>query len=156
MPARDEADDEERRREPVPAAPPEAFAQLYDARGGHRRLALEELATTHVDDERILWVDVQGDDDALLERVRTALGMPAPTFAGVTQPAVVDLGETFAVRVVAVRAADGHGFEGDVLDVQGGTNRVLTYHRVAVPFLDALRERDHAPSELGVLSAESF
>jgi Mg2+ and Co2+ transporter CorA len=74
----------------------------------------------------------------------------------VTQPAVLDLGETFAVRVVAVRTANGHGFEGDVLDLQGGANRMLTYHRTALPFLDALREREQAPSELGVLSAESF
>ena len=157
MPARSDAGaGDERRREPAPPAPAGASAQLYDARGGHRRLELDELATTAVDDERILWVDVQGDDDALLARVRDALGLPDPAFPGVTQPAVLDLGESFAVRVVAVRAVNGHGFEGDVLDLQGGANRVLTYHRAPLPFLDGLREREQAPSELGVLSAESF
>lgn len=156
MPARDGERADEPRREPAPAAPPAATAQLYDARGGHRQLALDDLEGTHVDDERILWVDVQGDDEALVARARAALGLPEPAFPGVTQPAVLDLGDSFAVRVVAVRAANGHGFDGDVLDVQGGANRVLTVHRAPLPFLDALRERERAPSELGVLSAESF
>lgn len=147
---------EEPRREAAPVAPPGAHAQLYDARGGHHVLTLDELAATPVDDERILWVDVQGDDDALLARVREALGLPVPSFPGVTQPAVLDLGESFAVRVVAVRTSNGHGFDGDVLDLQGSANRVLTYHRAPLPFLDALRERERAPSELGVLSSESF
>jgi Mg2+ and Co2+ transporter CorA len=148
--------DDDRRREPVAAAPAGAFAQLFDSRGGHAAIAPDALAGLAIDDAQMLWVDVQGDDEAVLARVRDALGLPAPDFGGISQPAVLDLGESFAVRVVAVRPVNGHGFEGDVLDVQGRANRVLTYHRTPLPFLEALRERDQPQSELGVLSAESF
>lgn len=143
------------RREP-PAAEVLARAQLFDSRGGHREVPLDALAGLQVDDEQMLWVDVQGDDPALLARAREALGLPTPDFPGVSQPAVVDLGASFAVRVVAVHPANGHGFEGDVLDVQGAANRVLTYHRARLPFVDALCCEGRPRADLGVLSAESF
>ena len=143
------------RREPA-TAPAGVIAQLFDGRGDCRRLAVEELAGLAVDDEQMLWVDVLGDDASLFERVRTALALPVAAFPGVSQPAVLDLGEAFAVRVVAVHPANGHGFEGDVLDLHGAANRLVTVHRAPLPFLDALRESPTPRGELGVLSAESF
>lgn len=157
---RDEAnrtDAAEPGREPPPMAPPGIFARLFDARGEQREVAASDLAGLALDDHQMLWVDVQGDDAALLEQVRSALRLPAPTLPGLgSQPAVVDLGTHFAVRVVAVRTANGHGFEGDVLDVLAGPNVVVTSHRAPIAFIDALRDRPHAQADLGVLSSESF
>lgn len=144
-------------RRDLPAAPPAVRARLFDARGEQREVDAAELATLVPDDEQLLWVDVQGDDAARLEDVRRALKLPAPAFPGQgSQPAVLDLGAHFAVRVVVVRPANGHGFEGDVLDVLAGANLVVTAHRAPIGFLDALRARGQAQSDLGVLSSESF
>ncbi len=152
----DAADAGAPRRE-VPVAPPAVLARLFDARGEQREVEVSELPTLVPDDKQMLWVDVQGDDPSLLEDVRRALKLPAPAFPSQgSQPAVLDLGAHFAVRVVAVRPANGHGFEGDVLDVLAGANLVVTVHRAPIAFVDALRAREHAQSDLGVLSSESF
>jgi Mg2+ and Co2+ transporter CorA len=148
---------DETRREAAPAAEPGVFARLFDARGELREIAETELAGLALDAEQILWVDVQGDDAALLARVRGALALPEPAFPGLgSQPALLDLGEHFAARVVAARAANGHGFEGDVVDLVAGPNVVLTYHRAPVAYLEALRDRCTPQADLGVLSSESF
>jgi Mg2+ and Co2+ transporter CorA len=146
------------RREGAPAAEAGVFARLFDARGGElREVGEHELAGLALDADRILWVDVQGDDAALPARVRAALSLPDPGFPGLgSQPAVLDLGTHFAARVVAARAANGHGFEGDVVDLVAGPNLVMTYHRAPVAFLQTLRERCTPQADLGVLSSESF
>ena len=152
--APDRGDDTSRRERAT--APPAVFARLYGGRGVQREPGADELAALSLDDEQMLWVDVQGDDDALFERVRAALRLPRPEFPGTSQPALMDLGECFAVRVVAVHPANGHGFDGDVLDIHAGRNRVVTRHRTPLPFLEALREGQPPRAGLGVLSAESF
>lgn len=150
-------DAREARRDVVPTAPAAATARLFDARGGQREVPIAELDGLQLHDEQMLWVDVQGDDATLLERVRTALRLPEPAFPGIgSQPAVLDLDAHFAVRVVVARPANGHGFEGDVLDVVAGRNLVVTRHRAAIAFIDALRDREGRQADLGVLSSESF
>ena len=124
------------RREPA-SAPPAVFARLYGGSGAPPALGVDDLAGLALGDDQMLWVDVQGDDEALFEQVREALSLPRPEFPGKSQPALMDLGECFAVRVVAVHPANGHGFDGDVLDLHGARNRLVTRHRTALPFLDA-------------------
>ena len=143
------------RREPA-SAPPAVFARLYGGSGAPPALGVDDLAGLALGDDQMLWVDVQGDDEALFEQVREALSLPRPEFPGKSQPALMELGECFAVRVVAVHPANGHGFDGDVLDLHGARNRLVTRHRTALPFLDALRDGQPPRAGLGVLSAESF
>ena len=150
-----ERDEDTARRERT-AAPPAVFARLYGGSGTQGPLGADDLAGLTLADDQMLWVDVQGDDDATFERVREALGLPLPEFAGTSQPALMDLGDCFAVRVVAVHPVNGHGYDGDVLDIHGGRNCLVTRHRGALPFLDALREGQPPRAGLGVLSAESF
>ena len=133
-------DSDEPRRD-APLAPPAVFARLFDARGEQREVAAADLAALTPDDQQMLWVDVQGDAADLLEDVRRALDLPMPAFPGLgSQPAVIDQGSHFAVRVVTVRAADGHGFEGDVAEAlfegRGGHESAVLEEPALVGVLD--------------------
>lgn len=130
-------------------------AVLFDA-AGDRQLTLEELRTLQPGDRQMLWVDLHGADEALVAQVRQALRLPDRGFNGNAHPAVLNLGEQFAVRVITARGTPAQGFEGDVLDVHAGPNLVVTTHVAAIAFLDRLRESGSGRDDLGLLSAESF
>jgi magnesium transporter len=139
-------------------APPPLRAVLFDMGHpeGDREVTLAELPALQPGNEQMLWVDLHGADDALRAQVWQALQLPQGDFDGNGHPAVLNFGETFAVRVIPARGSPNAGFEGDVLDVLAGPNLVVTLHTAPIPFLEQLRASGAGRADLGMLSAESF
>ena len=174
-------------RNPVPDDNPHAQpgaaqlrATLFDADGEDRELDAAQIAAASLSEQQLLWVDLCGEDPALLDRLIAQLGLAdhatAVRAALQGEPRVENFGEWFLIHATAI--ADGSGEECDAgradqgphtstrpgsgrhtaqdLAIVSGHNFVLTLHGEQLRFLDELRERERADTQLGVLSAESF
>ncbi|MCQ4163900.1 magnesium transporter CorA family protein [Tahibacter harae] len=135
-------------------------ARLFDAHGDDRSLSCEDLAALRLQDHQLLWVDLEAPGKAELDTVCAALGIPrqavAETAAAATTPCLRKFGDCFCVRVVAVSGNDGLALQGQVLTLLATQNTVVSVHDKPVPFVDSLRQREAAGSDIGGLSAESF
>lgn len=133
---------------------------LYDAEGWDRTIALEQVEVGQLQEQQLLWVDIEGDDPALIERLAAQMQLPADVVALLNSPGSAPLlrnfGSCFYVGAVAVRHEGGLLFGSLVLALVVGTNFVLSRHREPVPFLEELRERERGETDLGMLEAESF
>ncbi|MFT3807231.1 magnesium transporter CorA family protein [Arenimonas sp.] len=134
---------------------------LFDSEGMDRVVQDEaDLTTLALEEHRLLWIDLQGDDDALLDRIAVALGIPAAASAAMrsreTSPSLHNCGGFFWARTVAVDDGDGIRFQGSVLTVLAGENLVISLHRNAIPFIDAITTREAGETALGRLTSSSF
>ncbi len=133
---------------------------LYDADGADRDAALEQIDIGRLRDQQLLWIDVDCNDDALIDRIGTRLGLPTDAIAALQQldstPSLSNHGNCFHVQVLAVSHEGGLKFNGTVLGIVAGANFVFSVHHRPVAFIAEVREREHGASELGALSAESF
>src|SRR5690606_3255568 len=75
-----------------------------------------------------------------------------------TAPEAGQDGEWFWVRAVVVLDASGAGEQvpGAVLACVAGRDRVLSFRREPIPFLDRMRDGEGQGADLGQLGAESF
>ena len=133
---------------------------LYDADGTERDVALEQIDVAVLQEQQLLWIDVECDNAELVERIGRKLGLPGPAILALqrmnTTPSVNTFGSCFHLQAVAVAHAGGLKFNGSVLGIVAGANFVLSVHHAPVALIGQLRERERGESELGALSAESF
>ena len=141
-------------------APTSLRIELYDADGRDATLSLEQIDPAAIGERHLLWIDLQGEDDALLTAIAQRLSLPPVVLDSLRslggRPVLENFGDWFYIQAVAVLHTGSMAFNGLVLGLVVGPNCVFTVHREAIPFLEALRERERADTELGVLSAESF
>lgn len=135
------------------------FARLFQ-QGEPQDVALESLGG-EPGEQALLWIDLADPSEELIDLVWAQCGFPdaARRFldAGTT-PEVAQEGEWLWVRSVAV-VEDGTAKEdvaGAVLVCVAGCNRVLSFRRRGIPFLDAMRNGEGQRVALGRLDAESF
>lgn len=133
---------------------------LYDADGPDRDLGLEQIDIGHLQDQQLLWIDMECDDADLVEAVGRRLGLPAEAIAALQRmdstPHVENYGDCFHLQAVAVKHEGALKFTGTVMGMVAGTNYLLSVHHQPVAFIAELRARERGESELGALSAESF
>ena len=133
---------------------------LYAADGHDREITVEQIDTQHIAESELLWIDLQGDDRALLDRIIERLQLSAEVAAKLREPSehpqLENFGTAFLAQAVAVRHSSGMEFKGLALALLAGPNYVLSIHREPIEFLNTLRERERAETKLGALSAESF
>ncbi len=137
-----------------------AQVTLYDADGADRAVDVDQIDIGRLQEQQLLWIDVESDDSALIDELGRRLDLPADAIAALqnmeSTPRVDNYGDCFHLQVVAVEHEGGLKFNGTVLGIVAGANYVLSVHHRPVPFIAALRERERGESELGALSAESF
>lgn len=137
------------------------FGSLFDCEGPPRPVDVAELGGLELDEDRLLWVDLERPDAELLDAVWKACGLPeaAREFAlgGGTMPEVVQNGEFFWVRCVVVdedsRRAE---MAGCVLTCVAGPNRVVSLHPAPIRFITELRRAENGEAAVGGLCSESF
>ena len=141
---------------------------LFDADGEDRMLAEDAVDPAALSERQLLWIDLEGDGEAdnddgaaaLLARLarRLRLGVQGDVlmreFDG--RPRLQNFGEWFLVQVVTVEHPGQLRFTGRGLAIVCGRNFVLSLHRGPLDFLEQLRGRERAETQLGTLSAESF
>lgn len=151
---------------------PGVGAVLFDADGRDGELAATQIDPSRLSDRQLLWIDLSGDDDARLQDVVAKLGLfdhLAAVRAGMRgQPRVENFGDWFLVRAAAITDDDSEAasspakranrlrFAAQEFSIVVGRNFVLTLHDAQLRFIDELRQREQAETQLGVLSAESF
>lgn len=136
------------------------YGRLYHADEKPRELSPAELAGCRAHDDVLLWVDLHDPDEQTLEQAWAACGLPREAFPfldGGTMPEVEQHGAWFWVRCVVIdEASEKQGLTGTVLVFVAGCNRVLTFRRGPVSFLDDMRAARNGHAAIGSLSAESF
>lgn len=144
------------------AVPPRHYcaAQLFDAKGDDRSVDCADLSQVQLHDHQLLWVDLQNPAPDLLDQVWRALDLPESAqksiLSSATTPELKKSGDAFWLRVVAVSGNDGLALKGRVLTLAATRNIVVSIHAEPIGFLETLREREAAGSDIGGLCAESF
>lgn len=137
-----------------------AHVILYDADGADRDVGLEQIDVGHLQDQQLLWIDVECDDADLVDEIGRRLKLPADAIAALQRmdstPYVENYGDCFHLQAVAVVHEGALKFTGTVLGIMAGANFLLSVHHRPIAFIAELRGREHGESELGALSAESF
>ena len=138
-------------------------AILFDADGDDCSLDEGEIDLSTLSARRLLWIDIQDDDEhdaaPVLARLipRLQLDAGADVLNDLNgRPRLHNFGDWFLVQVIAVEHEGGLRFGGRGLAIICGRNFVLTLHRGPLEILDQLRDREHAETRIGTLSAESF
>ena len=155
----------------------DARVVLFDADGRDGDLEADQIDPSHLSDHQLLWIDLCSTDDARVREIVAKLGLsdhlPAVRAGMRGRPRVENFGDWFLVRAMSVGAggasADGADaspgqprravrlrFQTQEFTIVTGPNFVLTLHDAPLRFLDELRAREQAETQLGVLSAESF
>jgi magnesium transporter len=144
---------------------PRVCLWLFDADGEDRALEEEEVDVEALGERELLWIDLEGgttgDAEPMLERLllqRLHLEERALELVRALdgRPLLHNFGEWFLVQVVAVEHPGELQFKGRGLALVCGRNVVLSLHRGPLEFLEELRSREHADTQLGALSADSF
>lgn len=134
-------------------------ARLYDARGQDRDVELTRDEVRHVDDRRLLWIDLDERSNADLETLADALEL---------QPRLIrqlraDRGRPHLIRFpdrILITLVTLEGEAKDVsrreLDVLVGRNLVLTVHDGPLAAIEDFKDQLKDESGLGQLDAGAF
>jgi magnesium/cobalt transport protein CorA len=130
-------------------------AYLFDGEGAHDEVeiapALEKLS-----DRRLLWVDVEGEEER--GDACAALGLAKDVCAELDvdeRPALRDTDEYFHLTVRSVRPGSDD-VEVDVLHCVAGPNWLLTASERPLEFVESFRERVLGAGEIGHVDSPSF
>jgi len=145
-------------------APARMRAMLFDADGGDRPLAEDEVARVELSERRLLWIDLEeaepGGADALLSSLVDTLGLGAGAMELLRERGdavrLQNVGDWFLAQVVAVEHEGRLRFGGRGLAILCGPNFVVSLHRGPLELIEQLRDRERADTRIGALSAESF
>ena len=145
----------------VESGRPSVCATLFDA--DQRDRVIKEVTARSADalsDRQLLWVDLLCPAEPELRSLAASLSLPDASIIGAldggTNPVLHDCGDYFWLRAVAVDDEPGSGFQGGVLVLIAGKNLVVSIHRQPIEFIEQLRKRDSARSDIGALGAASF
>jgi Mg2+ and Co2+ transporter CorA len=141
----------------LPAATDRApHAVLFDADGNDREVSLEQLDLDVRSERQLLWVDLPAEDaQPWLRRLGLEAAMTAVK-DDKGKPRLQNFGEWFLLRVDAIADPGTLAFPRQPLILIVGHNVVVTVHRDRLEYLNELRDRERADTQLGVLSAERF
>lgn len=134
------------------------FCRMFDAHGASQRIAAQSLAACRPSDDALAWVDLCDPTDEEVDAVWAAWKLPAAARQFLEHGTVPEVGQSescFWVRaVVAGARRDKDRLEGVVLVCVASTDRVVTFRRERIDFLEEMRVQQ--PGKVGVLRAESF
>ncbi len=148
----------------VSAERPRLRMVLFDADGDDRAIEADAIDPATLSERQLLWIDVEDDGgpdaDALLMQLAQQLGLgdaAAQLLKDLGDDTrLQNVGDWFLAQVVAVEHPGQLRFEGRGLAIVCGRNFVVSLHRGPLAFIDHLRDREHADTHIGSLSAESF
>ena len=110
-------------------------ARLYDARGDDRDVDIGSIEPGKIDDQALLWIDVDGHDAADIDAVARAVALEPRLHRGLAatnhQPRVIRLPDRVGIVLTAIDRNGPNGDESLVrreLDVVVGRNLVITVH----------------------------
>lgn len=133
------------------------FCRLFDARGQSQVVSRCALGACQPARDTLAWVDLCDPSDADIDAVWAAWQLPPaarPFLDGGTVPEVGQSEAFFWVRAVVAGGGDKDRINGVVLVCVAGADRVVTFRREQVAFLQDMRVQQ--PGRVGVLGAESF
>lgn len=143
----------------APDGPDGICITLYRATGS-TQIPLEDLASLHLADDELLWVDACGGEEEYLRSVWDALGLKGNSLAGCqdsTNPRLEKFAGSFMAKVVAIVGSQGLDFHGAVLTILAGPNFVVTHHEEPISFLSDMKDRHpEASCDIGCLGEASF
>lgn len=144
----------------APAADGTIRAWLFNADGRDQRIDPSALRLSELSPRQLAWIDVLVADVDAIQPLLASLGLglePLPLSA-LLQPQSAPLltAQDWFVARALTPTAPAAPSRGEPWLLGVGPNAVLTLHRVPLPFLDELFDRDDPDSQLGVLSADSF
>ena len=145
-------------------APAWLRVMLFDADGNDRAIDEAQIDRRALSDRQLLWIDIQDDDShgaaAATARLaqRLELGDQAAQHLCKLEdrPQLQNFGDWFLAQVIAIEHPGQLRFVGRALAIVCGHNFVVSLHRGPLEFLEQLRTRERADTQLGMLSAESF
>lgn len=136
-----------------------AHIVLYCRDGSDRDLSLDQIEQPS-NEEDLLWIDIDCDAPDLVAEVCRKLDMPASACGHLTElgstPLLRHYGDFLVLHAVAVEHVGELRFEGSTLAIAAGPNFVISVHHKDIPFLPAIRKREHGETKLGLLNAPSF
>ena len=140
---------------------PPVCATLFDADQGDRIIKeVTAHAADALSERQLLWIDLLCPAEPELRSLAASLSLPDASIIGAldggTNPVLHDCGDYFWLRAVAVHDEPGAGFQGGVLVLIAGKNLVVSIHQQPIEFIEQLRKRDSARSDIGALGAASF
>lgn len=133
------------------------FCRLFDALGQSQVVSRCALGACQPARDTLAWVDLCDPSDADIDAVWAAWQLPPaarPFLDGGTVPEVGQSEAFFWVRAVVAGGGDKDRINGVVLVCVAGADRVVTFRREQVAFLQDMRVQQ--PGRVGVLGAESF
>ena len=139
-------------------------AILFDADGDDRPLAPADIGRVALGERQLLWIDIEEDQaggaDAMLASLARTLelGDGAMEILGGRGDAarLQNVGDWFLAQVTAVEHEGRLRFGARALAILCGANFVVSVHRGPLESIEQLRDREHADTRIGTLSAESF
>jgi len=92
---------------------------LYDA---DRDIGLEQIDVGHLQDQQLLWIDVECNDAGLVDEIGRRLGLPAAAIAALQRlestPYLENFGDCFHLQAVAVEHEGALKFNDTVLTLR--------------------------------------
>ena len=133
-------------------------AILSDARGDDQRVDIKRISVESVDDDQLLWIDLESPDPKELETLRRALRLPDETWKVVAEePREADaFNRDGAIQVSLLAVASDLIHAPVPLQVLVGDGWVVTRHAGPIEFLDGRRERVMDQREVGLLTPVEF
>lgn len=134
-------------------------AILYDAGGDDKEISLDGDKPIRIDDNRLLWIDLDDRDIANLAAAASAVGLEAEGLRRLAREdrraRILRLPDRVVLTLGAVDADDLEARRRE-LDVVIGKNHVITVHDGPLAAVDAFRDEIDHEEQLGRLDAASF
>jgi Mg2+ and Co2+ transporter CorA len=139
-------------------------ARLYDADGRDHEITLKAGSAADIGDRKLLWIDVQSRDRAVLDEVAAAVGINdhlASQLAKETgQAQLVEHPDHIHLVLQAMDLPDNEQDSANLIareiDLVAGRNWVATVHSEDVPALDRVDALSVGESRFGALDATGF
>jgi magnesium transporter len=133
-------------------------AVLYDAKGEDRELDLT-ASTIKVDDQRLLWIDLDSREPDDLVRAGSAIGLEERALARLgrvdRRARLLRLPDRIVITMGVVEPDDADVVRHE-LDIVVGTNHIVTVHDGPLSPVDAFRKEIDLEELVGALDAASF
>ena len=137
---------------------------LFDADGTDCTIAADAIDLSTLSERQLLWIDLQDDEDDgardTMARLSGVLGLGDGAMRALGElngeSRLQNFGSWFLAQAVAVEHHGQLRFSARGLAIVCGNNFVVSLHRGPLEFIEQLRNREHAETAIGRLSAESF
>jgi len=133
-------------------------AILSDAEGNDERVDIAQRSVESIDDDQLLWIDLDKPDADELEILRKALRLPDASWDAVSaEPKRADaVNRDGAIEVVLLGLAADLAHDPVPLQVLVGDGWIVTRHGGPIDFLDGRREGIMDEREVGLLTPFEF